>query len=223
MLWLQPDRSGLDRTLHSIIMGLQPRVFHYSLDWRFLLPIADAKNIYLLLEENEDFSQTLAQVGIDISQHVAFSDLRQNKSNEIQSFVIPFGLPSGRVSSKRDDQIQFYSSVRRLIAPGGHLLVGFNNVWNMRANSPYHGCTPRRMRDQLQQAGFPSIQIFGVMPNLAIPAYIFDLESQPAEFALQNRFRRKPTVLRVLGVLLRTLGWKRLSNFLPCYFAVATA
>lgn len=98
-------------------MGLQPRVFHYSLDWRFLLPIADAKNIYLLLEENEDFSQTLAQVGIDISQHVAFSDLRQNKSNEIESFVIPFGMPSGRVSSKREDQIQFYSSVRRLIAP----------------------------------------------------------------------------------------------------------
>jgi hypothetical protein len=54
-------------------MGLQPRVFHYSLDWRFLLPIADAKNIYLLLEENEDFSQTLRQVGIDISQQVALS------------------------------------------------------------------------------------------------------------------------------------------------------
>jgi hypothetical protein len=204
-------------------MGLQPRVFHYSLDWRFLLPVADAKNIYLLREENEDFSQTLSQVGIDISQQVAFSDLRQKKNNEIQSFVIPFGLPSGSVSPKGEDQVEFYSSVRRLIISGGYLLVGFHNVWNARVNSPYRVCTPRRMTAQLKQAGFPSIQIFGAMPNLAIPAYIFDLESEPAHFALQNRFRRKPTVLRVLGVLSRTLGWKRLSNFLPCYFAVATA
>jgi hypothetical protein len=204
-------------------MGLQPRVFHYSLDWRFLLPIADAKDIYLLLEENKDFSQTLAQVGIDISQQVAFSDLRQNKSNNLQSFVIPFGLPSGWVSAKSEDQVEFYSSVRRLMISGGYLLVGFNNVWNARANSPYHVCTPRRMGEQLKQAGFQSIQIFGAMPNLAIPTYIFDIESEPAQYALQNRFRRKPTVLRILRPLSRILGWKQLSNFLPCYFAVATA
>ena len=204
-------------------MGLQPRIFHYSLDWRFLLPIADAKSILLLRDDDEDFSQTLAQVGIDISQQVAFSDLRQKMSNEPQSFVIPFGLPANQVGSKSEDQIKFCSSIRRLIAPGGHLLVGFNNVWNLRANSPYHVCTPRRMTDQLKQAGFQSVQIFGAMPNLAIPTYIFNIETEPAGFALQNRFRRKPTILRVLRLLSRAIGRKRISNFLPCYFAVATA
>lgn len=206
-------------------MNLQPRVFHYSLDWRFLLPSADAKNLHILVEPNEDFSQTLAHVGIDLSQVVTFPDLRQVPEKQAQTFVLPFGLPADGVSTKSPDQVEVYASVRRRMTSGGYLLVGFNNVWNVstRSKKEYHACTPRRMTAQLMQAGFQSIRVFGAMPNLAIPAYIFDLESEPAQFALQNRLRRKPTVLRVLRLLSRTLGWKRLSNFLPCYFAIATA
>lgn len=206
-------------------MGFQPRVFHYSLDWRFLLPIADAKSILLLRDDDEDFSQTLAQVGIGASQQVAISDLGEMHNHDVRSFVIPFGLPVNQVGPKSGEQVEFYSSVRRLLTSGSYLLVGFNNVWNVRAHfkKEYHVCTPRRLQNQLKEAGFPSIQIFGAMPNLAIPAYIFEIESASARFALQNRFRRKPTVLRALNVFSSILGWRRLSNFLPCYFAVATA
>lgn len=206
-------------------MGSQPRIFHYSLDWRFLLPLADVKKICLLVEEGEDFRQTLEHVGIDTSQQLSFADLRQRKSNDAQSFVIPFGLPVDWAGRKYKDQVEFYFSVRRLITSGGYLLVGFNNVWNLRANSQAksYACTPRRMAAQLKQAGFQSIKMFGAMPNLAIPEYIFDLDPQAVQFALRNRFRRKPAVLRPLGVLAGTIGLKRISNFLPCYFAVASA
>jgi hypothetical protein len=203
----------------------QPRVFHYSLDWRFLLPMADLQKIYLLLEGDRDLTQALAQVGIPVSQQLSFADLRRNKKTDIQSFVMPFGSPVSWTGAKHEDQVEFYFSLRQLLPPGGYLLVGFNNVWNLRANpqKKYYACTPRRMTDQLKQSGFQFIQIFGAMPTLAIPEYIFDLNSRTIQFTLQNRFRRKPAVLRSLRLLSEILGWKRISNFLPCYFAVATA
>jgi hypothetical protein len=206
-------------------MEPQPRVFHYSLDWRFLLPIADSGNICLLLEENKDFSQTLEQVGIHASQQVSFADLRQTKNNKIQTLVLPFGLSAAWTGTQHKNQVEFYASVRRLIVPDGYLLIGFNNIWNVRASSPtkYYASTPRRIADQLKQAGFRSIHVFGAMPNLAIPDYIFDLETRAIQFALRNRFRRKPAVLRALRLFEATVSSASISNFLPCYFTVAAA
>jgi hypothetical protein len=206
-------------------MQLQPRVFRYSLDWRFLLPMADVKKIYLLAEGDADFNQTLEQVGIHTSQQLSLSDLKQNKTNEVQSFVMPFGLRAGWVGAKHEDQLEFYVSVRRLISSGGCFLIGFDNFWTMpaRSKAKYYSSTSGRMAGQLKQAGFQSIKIFGAMPNLAIPEYIFDLDSRTIQFALRNRFRRKPALLHVLRVLEGTIGVERISNFLPCYFMVATA
>jgi hypothetical protein len=79
------------------------------------------------------------------------------------------------------------------------------------------------MTDELRQAGFRSARIYGAMPSLEIPEYIFDIDPRAIHFALRNRFRRKPTVLHALRLLSGAIGWKRISNFLPCYFAVAAA
>ena len=206
-------------------MGSQPRVFQHSLDWRFLLPMVAVKKICLLTEEGVEFSQTLEQVGIHTSQQLSFSDLKQNGTNKIQFFVMPFGVGAGWVGAKHEDQVEFYGFVRRLISSGGCLLIGFDNFWWMpaRSKAKYYSSTPGRMAGQLRQAGFQSIKIFGAMPNLAVPEYIFDLDSRTIQFSLRNRFRRKPALLHVLRVLEGTIGWKRLSNFLPCYFVVATA
>ncbi|HEY3473220.1 MAG TPA: hypothetical protein VGK56_01345, partial [Anaerolineales bacterium] len=107
----------------------------------------------------------------------------------------------------------------------GNLLVGFNHPWNRRASlaGQYHSVTPHRVADQLKQAGYSSIKLFGAMPNLQIPEYIFDMDPRTIHFALQNRFRRKPAVLRGLRLLAGTIGLARLSNLLPCYFVVAAA
>jgi hypothetical protein len=61
------------------------------------------------------------------------------------------------------------------------------------------------------------------MTNLHIPEYVFDLDPRVIDFALRNRFRRKPAVLQALRLFARTVGLKSISNFLPCYFAVAAA
>lgn len=206
-------------------MQISPRVFRYSLDWRFLLPTEKAEAVTFLLEENEEFRQALAQVGMSPSRQLSFSEFRQTKISEIQSLVLPFGLPTKWVGANDRDQVEFYSSARRLIASDGYLLVGFNNIWNVRKSSraTYHASTPRRMVTQLKHAGFSSSKIFGAMPNLSIPEYIFDLHPPTIQFALQNRFRRKPSLVRALRVLSGVIGFARISHFLPCYFAVAAA
>jgi len=204
---------------------LQPRVFNYSLDWRFLLPLTEPGKISLLLEKNTEFNQALEQVGIHAAQLLSFSDLEGSQSKDFHSFVMPFGLPVSWAAAKPEDQVEFYSAVRRLMSTGSYLLVGFNNIWRMRAapQTDYYSCNPGLMSDQLKRAGFKSIKMYGVMPNLNIPEYIFDIDPRAVHFALRNRFRRKPAVLRALRVLAGTIGWERVSNFLPCYFSLATA
>jgi hypothetical protein len=201
------------------------RVFHYSLDWRFLLPAAEAQKTCLLFEENEDFRQTLEQVRLGAAQQLSFSGLSDRKDEGFQLLALPFGLPAGRAGRGSRDRIQFYVSLRRLIDSGGHLMVGFNNALNLRANSHglYRASTPHSMTDELHQAGFKSVTIYGAMPSLQIPEYICDMDDRAIDFALRNRFRRKPAVLHALRLLSGTIGWKRISNFLPCYFAVAAA
>jgi hypothetical protein len=76
---------------------------------------------------------------------------------------------------------------------------------------------------QLQKAGFKAIRIFGVIPDLAIPEYIFDLHNAPIGFALQHRFKRKPLALTLLQLMSRTIGTRQLSAFVPCYFVTATS
>jgi hypothetical protein len=201
----------------------QPHLFRHSLDWRFLLPISDPEKACVLLEENDDLRQALERVGIGVSRQLTLAELRSHKTHSFQSVVLPFGLPCAWVGAQHEEQVKLYTSIRRFISPGGDLLVGFHHLWNFRGNSPrYHACTPRRMMDQLRRAGFPSIRIFGAMPNLTIPDHVFELEDRPIQFALQNRFRRKPAVLRVLRTLAGIVGWGSIANFLPCYFAVAT-
>jgi len=203
------------------VLAPQPRVFNYSLDWRFLLPITDAGRIRVIVGEDSELSQTLEQVRISVSNH--FSEIKQTGADHVQALVLPFGLPVRWVGSKQGDQIEFYRSIRHLIDPGGYLLVGFNNSRNFYSNieSKYHPSTPRYITNDLTAAGFKSIKIFGAIPNLSIPEYIVDLDAQAIQFALQHRFRRKPIVLNSLQLLSRALSWARISTFLPCYFAVA--
>ncbi|HSA99605.1 MAG TPA: hypothetical protein VLE49_03065 [Anaerolineales bacterium] len=201
----------------------EPRVFQYSLDWRFLLPIADPARIHVAFEEAADFSETLERIGIPVSNQLSDSNLRVNERDNVHSFVLPFGLPIRWVSAQPADQIEFYRSIRHFICPGGYFLLGFRNSWSSHSATGYHAATPDRVVAQLKQAGFHSIKMFGAMPNLSIPEYIFELSTQALYFTLQHRFRRKPVLLNMLQVLARTIGLARLSNFFPCYFAVATA
>ena len=200
-----------------------PRVFRYSLDWRFLLPIADPQKLRVLIEQDEEFHQALEAVGIYTSQAISFFELQQNKIDGTQSFVMPFGLSKRWVGAGQNDQVELYRSLRRMMVSGGYLLIGFHGSWNVRTRSHpgYHRSTPHRMASQLRRAGFHSVKLYGALPNLAIPEYIFDLDSRTIHFAMQNRFRRKPAVLRILRGVAETVGLTGMVNLLPAYFALA--
>lgn len=201
-----------------------PRVFNYSLDWRFLLPMADPKRVCLVFEDDADFSETLERVGIQAGQRLSLSDLQRPKNDSFQLLAMPFGLPTGWAGPSHKERVDFFFSVRRFLGPEGYLLVGFRNALNpfFRSQTSYCSSTPRGMAHELKQAGFKSVKFFGAMPDLQIPEYIFGLEPGGIQFALQNRFRRKPAFSGVLRALAGGIGWKGLSNFLPCYFALGT-
>src|ERR1044071_7139694 len=118
----------------------QPRVFNYSLDWRFLLPISSPEKTFVFFEDDFDFGQTLEQVGIPASNQLSFLDMEQIGKREAASWVFPFGLPTRWVGKERTDQIEFFRSMRQLIGDTGNLLVGFNNSWNYQphAQTMYH-------------------------------------------------------------------------------------
>lgn len=195
----------------------EPRVFRYSLDWRFLLPVADPAQIRVVFEDEPGFCEALDRVGIPFA-----SSSREEERGKPHSLVFPFGLPVRWAGARSEHQIEFYRSVRQRIAPGGHFLLGFRNSRLSHSDSRYHASTPPRVTDRLSRAGFHSIKIFGAMPDLLVPEYIFELNPQAMSFALQHRFRRKPVLLNMLHVLKWAAGWDTISNFLPCYFVLAT-
>jgi len=203
---------------------LQPRVFSYSLDWRFLLPLAEADKTFVFFEDDPEFSQTLEQVGIPLSNQISLLDIERKEKSSTASFVFPFGLPVRWVGPEQADQIEFFRSMRTLIGDTGNLQVGFNNVWkdHSKPRSKYHFSTSRRMTFQLQKAGFQIVRVFGVIPTLSIPEYIFDLNAQPISFVLQHRFKRKPVLHYLIQLLSHTIGSTLVSHALPCYFMVAT-
>jgi hypothetical protein len=212
-------QSGQQRTHPS-----QPRVFNYSLDWRFLLPVSHPDKTFVFFEDDSDFGQTLQQVGIPDSNQLSFLDVEQKEKKESASFVLPFGLPVRWVGKERSDQIEFFRSLRKLMGDNCNLLVGFHNSWNYRSHTQakYYSSTPRRVTSQLHKAGFKTIKVFGVISNLSIPEYIFDLNDRSMHFAMQHRFKRKPVIVNLLSLLSHTTGVTVISDFLPCYFIGAT-
>lgn len=212
---MQSDQQGVHRS--------QPRVFNYSLDWRFLLPLSSPDKVFVLFEENSDFCQTLEHAGIPVANQLAFLDIQQKENNQVNSLVLPFGVPVQWVSGEDADQTEFFRSMRQLISEHGNLLVGFNNSRGFRskAQRQYYSSTLQQMTSQLQKAGFKAVKVFGVIPDLNIPEYIFDLNARPLQFALQHRFKRKPIILNLLQLLSYTAGVMRISDFLPGYFIAA--
>ena len=212
---MQSDQQGLRQ--------FQPRVFNYSLDWRFLLPLSNPDKVFVLFEENSDFCQTLEHVGIPVSNQLSFLDIQQKEKNQVNSLVLPFGVPVQWVSGEQADQVEFFRSMRKLINEQGNLLVGFNNSrgYGSKTQTKYYSSTLQRIASQLQKAGFRVVNVFGVIPDLKIPEYIFELNDRPMDFALQHRFKRKPILLNLLQLLSHTAGLARISDFLPCYFVSA--
>jgi hypothetical protein len=210
------------RTNVKIIDPAEPRVFRYSLDWRFWLPVSDPAKIQVAFEPDPDFSETLCHIGIPVSNQLCDPGLTADRRSAMQAFVFPFGLPVRWVSARPRDQIRFYRSVREQIGPGGYFMLGFGNSRALRFDAAYHASTSARAADRLNQAGFKAIRVLGAMPDLRVPEYIFELDARSVRFVLLHRFRRKSVLLNMLKILMRTVGLIHMSGFLPCYYVLAS-
>ena len=198
------------------------RVYKYSLDWRFLLPMGDTGQIRVVADDDPELMQALECVGISTFNLFSTRDVRQ-MDTKVGSLALPFGLPTRWVGPNARDHYEFFRTLQHFVDPRGYLLVGFNNAWNFRPSTPgkYYSSTPGQISGHLQRAGFKAIKLFGAFPNLDIPEYIFDLNTQAIRFSLSHRFRRKSVLLKSLYWSSRIMSWSSLTAFLPCYYAVA--
>jgi hypothetical protein len=201
----------------SVLPRDVPKVYRYSLDWRFFLPETNVQRVHVFFADDDEFSQALDKVGIPRANQHTFAALTSNAEIEVPSMVFPFGIP------RAEDPIGFLHTCRRWIEPGGCLMIGFNNTLYRRGPSSYQAARPRRLLAQLGKAGFQNIRMWGVMSRLSIPEYIFDLNLESIQFAFAHRFRRKRLVQQTLLALAQAVGPARISDYLPCYLAVAVA
>jgi len=216
----------------------------YSADWRFLLPIAEGSQVLIVGGEHDDFTQFFSKIGVSTTTWLcgssSFWDERTRRDNidrgasaladlsaspfppaSFDIVAIPFGF-SSRNSAGRQHDIEAYQTVRRLIRPGGTLLVGFSNIWGIRRRfrpESYYS-TPWRIIRRLRHTGYSSIDLYGVMPNLNIPEYIFPLTTQALGFTLQHRYRYKLPA-NFLRWFSNSLIVSVFSKLLSGYFVVA--
>src|SRR5215207_3948999 len=90
-----------------------PRVFQYSLDWRFLLPISDSAKIRVVAEEDRELGEALDQIGISVFNPLSTADIKQIETS-IYSLVLPFGLPVRWVGANQQDQVELDRKSTRL-------------------------------------------------------------------------------------------------------------
>ena len=78
------------RTDLQNIQPLAPRVYQYSLDWRFLLPIADSQKVHVVFEQNDEFSQALETLSPRCRQVIELRTVQELSYREISDSL---GVP----------------------------------------------------------------------------------------------------------------------------------
>lgn len=186
--------------------------FQYSLDWRFFLPISNASRVLYIGAGGEEVRSFFQRLNV----HGVFH-LERNLLDEIQLFF---------ASGSRFDVIsipydgfppQVYIEIKKILRPGGSLLLGFSNYYRARDE---HAISIFEVRSLLKTAGFSRVKYYGVLPDQRAPEYIFPLDLRSARFVLRHRYRR-----RMKFWLLQTLSLSPflfvLLYFLPAYYVVA--
>jgi SAM-dependent methyltransferase len=154
------------------------------------------------------------------AQVVAHPVLLPFADSSFDAVVIPFGIPKDlRDAGYGADGL---SGLRRMLRPGGTLLLGFSGHWGFlrRGRRMGRAARPASMGRLLAEAGFGGSRLYAAVPNLDRPAYIFPLRKRPLQFFLQHRFlgKRGAALLSVLPPRLLT---RLIPGMLPSYFIVA--
>jgi hypothetical protein len=127
-------------------------------------------------------------------------------------------LPDGWQTVSSD----FWQDAYRLLRPGGVLYAGFcgrgqiimrqKRLRGMTAN-------PFQIEQQLQQAGFQDVTLYGALPNHQNPVFLFPLQPTTIHFALNRYFKKIPVVAR--GKISKFMSNKG-QSILPAYAIIGS-
>ncbi|MBI5825103.1 MAG: hypothetical protein HZB18_13825 [Chloroflexi bacterium] len=213
-----------------------------SADWRFFLPISAESNVLLVTDHGEDIARYFEKLGIRTtiyntdSSNAASVKLSAQKRTDFENdfsppdgyplfdvVALPHGFPGYFLSRGNSHQINIFQKMKQAITSHGALLVGFSNSLRLgraAGSSVNSYATPQRMVGLLRKAGYPLVEIYGVIPDLYVPDYIFPLNKHEIGFVLEHRYRYKiPAWL--LKFLTTSFVAGSLSVFFPFYYAVA--
>lgn len=199
----------------------------YSVDWRFLLPVHKKARMLVICGAQNDFDRSFQELGIPI-ETMSFDklDLRhgmQSSPYEPQSFDVvaaPLGLNSTRRQGGRSELAQRLKWARTLIRPGGAILFGFSNRWDIRCRdqASSDASTIFEISRLLSGLGIETKCLYGAVPEPMAPEYIFPLDAQSLGFVLNHRYQHKfPGMFLNLT---KTSAMNILLHFLPFYYLV---
>jgi|CXWL01.1.fsa_nt_gi hypothetical protein len=213
-----------------------------SADWRFFLPISAGSNVLLVTNHGEDIARYFEKLGIRTTIYNNDSstgpdvEFTKQKSADFENefsppgghslfdvVAIPHGFPEYLLSRGETPQIDVYQKIKQALNPRGALLIGFSNSLRLgRAARPFVNfyATPQGMIGLLRKAGYPSVEIYGAIPDLNVPDYIFSLNKHEIGFVLEHRYRYKIPAW-ALKLLTTSFVAGSLSGFFPFYYAVA--
>ncbi len=213
-----------------------------SIDWRFFLGISEKSKILVIGQQCEEVGEIFNMLGVssvmrsrdirslpfvrqtrkDVSLHSENTCDDLQFDSEYLSFfnviALPFGIPRLNDKLTEDRYVRFLQCLKQVLHPGGTIMVGFFNQLRFWDKSKFEfRSLPRQITSMLNEAGYDTVRIYGVIPYQDMPVYIFPLNERVIDFVLSRRYGSKLP----LG-LLCLLGQLPVSSLLfPCYFAVA--
>lgn len=220
----------MDAARLDVALSPAPSPVRGGPDWRFLLPLSRQSRL-LVVEEPQHADAAICRslhalrVRTTAWGPAAIAAVAQAPVNQrFDIIAAPLGFggigPAEDLRRYRD----LHRCARRLLAPGGTLLIGFGNRWGFgvaaAAGNGVACSTPREMTAILRGHGYDKVRLFGTLPGMLDPGYIFPLRAQTLRCALRQYYRHN----RIGAFLTRPRAVTRLLlDLLPGYYAVASA
>lgn len=199
----------------------------FSADWNFLLSITPRTKLLVMGRDCSDYVGYFDQLGIETCAWEKDSFGPHEPNTTLAGFDI-VALPQGLFDKKlmmNHSQLQgVFQNLKHIVKPGGTLLIGFANVFGFRRRLFRAGfySHPHFVRQALLDAGFVTVELFGVISKLATPDYIFPLTEPTVSFVLEHRYANQLPA-SFLPYLHAPAVAKIISKFMPAYFAIAVA
>ena len=184
----------------------------------FLLPVfPDTERVLLLDIESDGLGSRLSAMGLECVPG-SVADPGKNAGNGQYDLIVAGRMPSGRSQKKR-----FMSSVGRLLAERGWLVVLSPNRFGYRrlAGKGGGGSSLGAMKGMMRRIGFSDIRAYSPVPDPANPSAFISLSGPGSYEFLLGQFpdfvsaRSGP-----LRVILSTLIRAGLFSHVQNYFAV---